>query len=106
MLNIEYPSLVVVPLFHLVLPVASSCSCFVGRGCIGIENSHIEEGAGSALVPKLLGLYVQPCLVLNIRASQGKPLPSQRLEGWLNGHIRANLSEELSSDIPNAVMLD
>ena len=35
-----------------------------------------------------------------------KPLPSQRLEGWLNGHIRANLSEELSSDIPNAVMLD
>ena len=106
MLNIEYSSLVVVPLFHFVLPVASCCSCFVGKGCVGIENSHVEEGAGSALVPKLLGLYVQPCLVLNICASQGKPLPSQRLEGWLNGHIRANLGEELNSDIPNAVTPD
>ena len=108
MLNIKYPSLIVVPLFHFMPPVASCCRCFVGRGCIGIENLHIEECAGSALVPKLLGLYtyVQPCLVLNIHACQGKPLPSQRLEGWLNGHIRANLGEELNSDIPNAVMPD
>ena len=93
MLDIEYPFLVLMPLFHFVLPVASCC--------IGIENLHIEEGAASALVPKLPGPNV-----LNVRASQGKPLPSQRLEGWLNGHIRANLSEELSGDIPNVVMPD
>ena len=37
-----------------------------------------------------------PCLVLNVRASQGKPLPSQRV-----GSITANLSEELSGYIPN-----
>ena len=28
------------------------------------------------------------------------------MEGWLNGHIRANLDEELSGDILNAVMPD
>ena len=33
-------------------------------------------------------------------------LSSQRLEGWLNGHIRANLGEELSGDICNAVIPD
>ena len=75
---------------------------------MGIENSHIKEGAASALVPELLSLNVQPYLVLNICASQGKSLPSQRLDGWLNGphYIRANLSEELSGDIPYAVLPD
>jgi len=81
-------SYILMSLFHFVLPVASCCCWFVVGGCMGIENSHIKEGAASALVPELLGLNVQPCLVLNVRASQGKPLPSQRLEGWFNGQIR------------------
>ena len=67
---------------------------------MGIENLHIKEGAASALVPKLLGLYVQPCFTLNIRGSQGNVFP---VKGWRVGSM-ANLGEELSGDIPNAVM--
>ena len=93
------------PLFHFVLPVASCCCWFVVGGCIGLKTCTSKKVL-FPLVPELLGLNVQPSLVLNVRASEGKPLPSQRLESWLNGHNRANLGEELSGDIPKAVMPD
>ena len=74
---------------------------------MGIDHSHSEK-VYFCCDPKFPGsrYLALLCLVFCILASQGEPLLSQRLEGWLSGNTGEHLSNALRSDVPCVAMPD
>ena len=80
-----------------------SRGCTVGRGK-GIENPDIKESAYFAFIPKVLCPGVQSGPILCVAIMLMEALSTEGLQCRLNTHVRANLSEELSKDGPDAIV--
>ena len=73
---------------------------------MGVENSHIEESTPPAVIPEILGLDVNPCIILGVDGSTIEHLTLQGLKCGLYVNIWANFGEEFGCDIPHGVVVN